>query len=92
MLIGLFLCGIGIAGHWPLGIGRTIRAGGNKPDLASAKTALATGGAGILLPLALGAISTAVGVHLAFLLVPVILGCGMALLLRHPLGLVQTTK
>ena len=92
MLIGLFLCGCGIAGHWPLAIARVIRAGGNKPDLAAAKTALATGGSGILIPLILGAVSELVGVHLAFLQVPVLLAIGMGLLFTHPLGLDGVSK
>jgi predicted MFS family arabinose efflux permease len=86
MLTGLFLCGVGIAGHWPLSIARTIRAGGNKPDLAAAKTALATGGSGILIPLALGAVAEFVGVHTAFLQVPALLAIGLGVLMAHPLG------
>ncbi|MEY4348599.1 MAG: hypothetical protein RIS43_1018 [Actinomycetota bacterium] len=86
MLTGLFLCGVGIAGHWPLAIARTIRAGGNKPDLAAAKTALATGGSGILIPLTLGAVTEFVGVHTAFLQVPALLAMGLGVLLVHPLN------
>ena len=85
MLAALFGIGFSIAAHWPLGIGRAVRAGGNKPDLAAARTAFATGGAGMVLPVLLGALSGIFGVHTAFLLVPVVLLCGLVLLFYKPL-------
>ncbi|MEY3277935.1 MAG: hypothetical protein RLZZ426_421, partial [Actinomycetota bacterium] len=63
-----------------------VRAGGNKPDLAAARTAFATGGAGMVLPVLLGALAGTFGVHTAFLLVPVVLICGLALLFYKPLN------
>ena len=86
MLLALFGIGLSIAAHWPLGIGRAVRAGGNKPDLAAARTAFATGGAGMVLPVLLGALAGTFGVHTAFLLVPVVLICGLALLFYKPLN------
>jgi hypothetical protein len=77
---------LSIAAHWPLGIGRAVRAGGDQPDLASARSAFATGGSGMVLPVLLGAIAGVVGVHTAFLLVPVILLCGLGLLIFKPLN------
>jgi fucose permease len=86
MLSALFAIGLSIAAHWPLGIGRAVRAGGDQPDLASARSAFATGGSGMVLPVLLGAIAGVVGVHTAFLLVPVILLCGLGLLIFKPLN------
>jgi len=85
MLVALFGIGLSIAGHWPLGIGRAVRAGSNNPDLAAARSAFATGGAGMVLPVLLGALAGVFGVHTAFLLVPVILLCGLALLIYKPI-------
>lgn len=86
MLVSLFGIGLSIAAHWPLGIGRAVRAGGDQPDLASARSAFATGGSGMVLPVLLGAIASFVGVHTAFLLVPLILLCGLGLLFYKPLN------
>lgn len=85
MLIALGICGLGLGMHWPLAIGRAIQAGFNNPDKASAVAAYATGGSGIVLPLALGAISQAVGLKMAFLLVPLVLAIGLVMLFIHPI-------
>lgn len=85
MLIALGICGLGLGMHWPLAIGRAIQAGFNNPDKASAVAAYATGGSGIVLPVALGAISQSVGLKNAFLLVPAVLLVGLVMLYVHPL-------
>jgi fucose permease len=85
MLIALGVCGLGLGMHWPLAIGRAVQAGFNNPDKASAVAAYATGGSGIVLPFALGAISEAFGLKNAFLLVPVVLLAGLVMLFLHPI-------
>jgi MFS family permease len=85
MLIALGACGLGLGMHWPLAIGRAVQAGFNNPDKASAVAAYATGGSGIVLPFALGAISEAAGLKNAFLLVPVVLLAGLVMLFLHPI-------
>jgi fucose permease len=85
MLVALGICGLGLGMHWPLAIGRAIQAGFNNPDKASAVAAYATGGSGIVLPVALGAISQSVGLKNAFLLVPAVLLVGLVMLYIHPL-------
>ncbi len=85
MLIALGVCGLGFGMHWPLAIGRAISAGFNNPDKASAVAAYATGGSGIVLPFALGAISQAIGLKNAFLLVPAVLLIGLVMLFIRPI-------
>ncbi|MDQ1620859.1 MAG: hypothetical protein QOE19_3428 [Actinomycetota bacterium] len=69
----LLVCGLGISLFYPLGIARAIAASEGRPDLASARAglgaALASGGG----PFALGALADRVGIHGAFLVVPVLL-------------------
>lgn len=84
MLVSLVLFGVGAGMHWPLGIARTVRAGGKHPDVASSRTAYATGAAGMILPVMLGAMADSFGVHTAFLIVPVVLALGLALIYLTP--------
>ena len=71
VLTAMFLTGVSLA--WPLNLPRIIRSAIGSTDRATALTLAAAttaiGGA----PFILGAVSEAVGVHLAFLLVPVLL-------------------
>jgi len=90
MLIALGACGLGLGMHWPLAIGRAVQAGFNNPDKASAVAAYATGGSGIVLPFALGAISESVGLKNAFLLVPLVLLSGLVMLFIHPIEAKKT--
>jgi fucose permease len=85
MLIALGVCGLGLGMHWPVAIGRAVQAGFNNPDKASSFAAYATGGAGVVLPFALGAISQSVGLKTAFLLVPAVLLVGLLMLFIHPI-------
>lgn len=70
---GLLLTGLGISLFYPLGIARAISASDGRPDLATARAglaaALASGGG----PFVLGALADQVGIHGAFLVVPVLL-------------------
>jgi fucose permease len=84
MLFSLFIFGIGAGAHWPLGIARLVQAGREHADVASSRSAYATGGAGVVLPVLLGAIADQAGVHLAFLMVPAVLAAGLALVLFAP--------
>jgi predicted MFS family arabinose efflux permease len=72
-LAGLVVCGLGISLFYPLGIARAIEASEGRPDLASGRAglaaALASGGG----PFVLGALADGVGIHGAFLVVPVLL-------------------
>lgn len=84
MLICLFGLGAAMAGHWPLGIVRLVQAGGAHPDKAASLSTFATGSTGMLLPIALGAAAEVVSVHQAFLLFPLVLLAGIAIVMTHP--------
>jgi MFS family permease len=72
-IAGLLVSGLGIALFYPLGLTRAIAASDGRPDLASARVglgaALASGGG----PFVLGALADQIGIHGAFLVVPVLL-------------------
>ena len=72
-LVGLFIAGLGISLQFPLGIALAIATSEGLPDRATARSGIAAGlaiGGG---PFVLGALADLVGVHSAFLLVPVLL-------------------
>lgn len=84
LLIGLFVTGLGLGVHWPLGVARAVHASGGMTDRASALASvygsIAIGSA----PFVLGALSDAIGFHWAFLLVPAMLGIALVILLLKP--------
>jgi predicted MFS family arabinose efflux permease len=84
VIAGLFLTGVGIAVHWPLGVSRVVRASGGLTDRASAAASVAASVAGGLAPFALGVLSDTAGFHTAFLLVPVFLGTALVILVIRP--------
>ncbi len=71
---GLFVAGLGIALQFPLVLVRAIGASAGRPDLASARSALAVGLAVATAPFALGFLADRIGTHTAFLIVPLLLG------------------
>jgi fucose permease len=81
MLTGLLVTGLGMGLQSPLGIERAVRASGAQVDRAAGLTSVAAGAASGIAPFALGALADAVGVHTAFLIVPV-LGVAGAVLVR----------
>lgn len=79
-VVGLAISGLGMAFHFPLGVSRSLEAAAGQTDLASGRIALGAGLAIGLAPFALGAVTDAVGVVNAFLLVPGLLAVATALL------------
>lgn len=84
MLAGLLLTGFGVGVHWPLGVARAIRASGGRSDRASGRASVAAALASGIAPFALGALADAVGVHGAFLVVPLLLLVAGTLVLARP--------
>lgn len=84
ILIALFITGIGLSLVWPLSISRIIRASGDNPDRASALALAFTTAAIGLAPFVLGALAESIGVHLAFLIVPVLLVVTFVLVVVKP--------
>jgi predicted MFS family arabinose efflux permease len=84
VILGLFLTGVGIAVHWPLGVARVVRASGGMTDRASASASIAASIAIGTAPIILGVLSDRIDFHVAFLLVPVLLLVGLAILVIRP--------
>lgn len=73
ILTGLFLTGLGVAGLYPLIVSLALDASGGKTIQGSARATLASGTAILLLPLTLGRLADAVGIHQAFGVVAILL-------------------
>jgi fucose permease len=84
VILGLFLTGVGIAVHWPLGVARAVRASGGMTDRASASASIAGSIAIGTAPIILGVLSDRIDFHVAFLLVPVLLLVGLVILVIRP--------
>jgi fucose permease len=63
---GLFLCGLGVAGLFPLILSLAIGASGASVDLATARIGLSAGIAFLILPLILGRIADQIGIRMAY--------------------------
>ena len=72
-LIGLFICGLGVASLYPLILSMAIGASNGKSIEASARATLASGTAILLLPLVLGRLADALGIHQAYEVVALLL-------------------
>jgi fucose permease len=81
LIIGLVLIGIGIGMHFPLGIGRAMRASLGQPDRAAGWTSAGIGVMSGVAPFALAALADAWGVHQAFAVMILFFAASFALLL-----------
>jgi fucose permease len=72
-LIGLFLTGLGVANLYPLVLSLAISAANGNTVQAGARATLASGTAILALPLALGRLADAVGIHSAYGVVVILL-------------------
>ena len=86
MLVGYVIAGTGIGLHWPLGVGRAIRASAGRTDRGAGFTLIAASLASGLMPLILGTVSDRVGVHTAFLIVPVLIATAITLIMVKPVA------
>jgi predicted MFS family arabinose efflux permease len=84
MLLGFFVAGLGIGLQAPLAIGRSVRASAGRNDRAAGLVSVAAGAASGLAPFALGALADRVGVHAAFLIVPLLIVAALVLVRRWP--------
>jgi fucose permease len=87
VLAGLFLTGLGISNFYPLLLSLALSAAPGALDRAGARATLASGFAILALPLLLGRLADAAGIHLAYGLVGVLL---LALLGLLGLAVLQT--
>ncbi len=65
-IIGLFLCGLGVANLFPLTLAAASTVGVNNPNAASARTSMGSGVAAAITPFALGVLADSVGIETAF--------------------------
>lgn len=80
-VVGLLVCGLGNALHYPLAVSLAVQHSGGQPDLAAARTAYSIGFAFGVAPFVLGAVADRIGPHPAFLLVyPMLAGSALAVL------------
>lgn len=84
ILIGLFVVGLGISVQFPLGMARTMRASAGQPDKAAGYASAGVGVAGALVPFLLAVLADSIGVHGAFLIVPVLISAATLLLRIRP--------
>lgn len=85
-LIGLFLSGLGIASLYPLILSLAIGAAGAETVQASARATLASGTAVLTLPLVLGRLADAAGIHQAYAIVILLLLSVLGILLASGTG------
>jgi cyanate permease len=67
-ILGLLVCGLGNALHYPLAIALAVEHSNGQPDLAAARSAYAMAVGFGLAPFALGWLADGVGTHRAFLM------------------------
>ena len=79
-LIGLFLTGLGVASLYPLILSLAIGSAGSGTVRASALSSLASGVAIFLLPLTLGRLADALGIHWAYTLVLLLLAIALIII------------
>ena len=84
ILVALFLTGVGLSLAWPLSMSRIIRASEGSTDRASSLALAFTTTAIGLAPFVLGALAGSLGVHVAFLIVPVLLAVTLVLVVVRP--------
>ena len=81
LVIGFVLIGLGIGMHFPLGIGRAMRASDGQPDRAAGWTSAGIGAMSGIAPFLLAALADAWGVHRAFGVMVLCFAASFALLL-----------
>jgi len=86
VLLGLALGGIGLSVQGPLGIARVMQVSNGLTDRASALALVAASVAVATAPIALGVVADHIGVHLAFLMLPMLLGIALIILLVKPVA------
>ncbi|WP_433262323.1 MFS transporter [Micromonospora vinacea] len=73
-VLGLFLCGVGIANLYPLALALTLGAAGGQEDRANARSQLILGVVAGVSPFLLGSLADRYGLVTAFALEPVLIG------------------
>jgi MFS family permease len=80
-IAGLFVCGLGVANLYPLSLALTLAAAPGNGDTANARIQLLGGALVVAAPYLLGSLADHVGLHIAFIVEPVLIGLAALLLL-----------
>lgn len=83
ILIALFVIGLGLGYHFPLAMNRLLVAAPGMPDAAAARSSLASGFAIGASPFLLASLAGVIGLHTAFVMVPVLLGLAVLVTATH---------
>jgi fucose permease len=86
VLPGLFLIGLGVSSLYPLVLSLSMEAAGGQSIKAGSRASLASGSAILCLPFLLGGLADLFGIHLAYLVVPVLLAGVVIVLLLGTLA------
>ena len=84
MLLGFALTGLGMSLQSPLAIGRMVIAAEGQADRGAGLSSVAAGAASGVAPFVLAATADHLGVHVAFLLVPLLMAAGIAFVRLAP--------
>ncbi len=84
LVVALFVVGLGLSIQWPIGVSRAVASSGGLTDKASGLSSVAAGASGGVAPFVLGALSDNIGIHGAFLIVPVMLTTALVLIIAKP--------
>jgi fucose permease len=79
-MLGLFITGLGVASMYPMILSLVIGSAGGSTVEASAFSSLASGVAILFLPLILGRLADAVGIHSAYLIVLLLLAIAFVII------------
>jgi MFS family permease len=83
-VVGLAVFGLGVANVYPLGLAAATAVVPDRSDVATARVAIAGGGAGLVVPLALGWLADRIGMEAAFGVAVPILGGALAAAILAP--------
>ena len=84
MVLGLLITGLGMGLQSPLGIARVVHTAGTQVDRGSGLSSVAIGTMSGLAPFLLASLADSLGVHTAFLVVPVFAVVAIVLIRLHP--------
>ncbi|HEX3781907.1 MAG TPA: MFS transporter [Pseudonocardiaceae bacterium] len=91
-VIGLFICGLGVANLYPLSLALTLAAAPGHGDTANARTQLLGGVLAVAAPYLLGSLADHLGLRAAFTVEPILIGLSALLLLVTRLGIASKAR
>ena len=84
MIVGLTLTGIGMGPHFPLAVNRAVQSSGGRSDRASSRFSIAGSVASGVAPFVIAVFAESIGIHMAFLLTPMLFALMLFFVWRFP--------